>query len=197
MKKFVAFLLSCSFLLTLSACHKADNSAAQVGQSKSDTVSNAIADNNEYEKVEITLDNYQEYFEITTQFYADQDEFGDYTGQMWYAVYFAIKDGFEVETGYEKSDIKIKYDYTPSIHGFTFNKETGEWKLEESTLKYEDEHDISATLGEIEDVKYGVMLGMSAYISERSGAQYEYYVEVPENINIKRIMGTLYVKKTA
>ena len=206
-KSISMFLSICIISLLLVGCssEKTSTNLNADGQNSDESYNDSrqALSNNEtpFEKVDITLNNYENYFEFKDRFYANQDEFGDYTGTIFYGTYFCLKDQYEAETGYRKSNVKIKYKHSIWTYGFDFNQETGEWKLLDVVDKYDDVYETSDYLDQqLEDWPYSACINgrefLKATIPGLYG-DYKYLVSRAENIEITGIMGTLYVRKKA
>lgn len=202
-------------MLTFSGCtDKVNNRNEKTDLSSYSQVSVPETD---FEAVEITLDNYQDYFEIKERFYAEKDSFGDYFSfkndagddiytNMTYGVYLALKNKYEVQTGYGKSSIILKLEYTTSLYGFDFNPETGEGTVLEAVAIYDDVYQKTENFKNTEEIESIKDLRYAATIYSRGvdtwtrseggyGDKYRYAVRKAENINITGIQGTLYVKE--
>lgn len=238
MKKLVAFILCCGVIMSLSACssnnNTSANSTAQTPGSAINSISNSNSNNStsnsagnsatqnnsgaaqsvpnesEYQKVDITLDNYKEYFEIS-DLYKNDDIPNKFNSEEiiqrdFYCVFFKLKDGFDVLTASGKSDVKIKYSCVYSDYAFDLNRETGEWKVLELLKKGDNVRTDTHRLGTAGDlypeIKYGALLSRLNSVDQvKSDSEYsgkcEYTVNVPEDITITEITGTLYVKKSS
>lgn len=222
MKKIICLFLAIITLTALSSCtNKSDKnnenvqSEPNLKSSQNENTSSLDEDtketgsdtvSNEFKGVVITLDNYKDYFEIKEHFYAYKDEFGDYFDCMTYGTYLCLKDEYEADTSYGKSDVKIKFETTYSWYGFDFNEETGEWKRLELINAYNDVYsptekfyDASKKEG-FEDLTYIACICSNEvdvwpYDEGGFGDKYKYSVDCPENINITGITGTLYVRE--
>lgn len=148
MKKLIALLLAAVMCLSLVACGggetpSIDNNSTQEQQTQNDnnepeSTGTEIAEpeNTEpqYEIVEITLDNWQEYFELREYYEFKENAFGEFDrANTKYTL--VIKDGIDIEAS--ESNVVIEYirtvDYKPYkvdfenktiTHGETIRTET-------------------------------------------------------------------------
>ena len=221
MKKLICLFITGLVLLTLCSCTKKDskeNSDIQnsVSQPNNQIISesnetnepeNSQNTNNEFQGVYITLENYKEYFKLKDHFYAYKDEFGDYIDSMEYGVYLCLKDEYEADTTYNKSNVKVKFEITDSWYGFDFNEKNGEGKLLERITAYSDVYTLTEKFYNYPDFgkKYNGLTYAAIIASDDVDVwgfdeggfdeKYKYSVYYPENINITGITGTLYVRK--
>lgn len=221
MKKLICLFITGLVLLTLCSCTKKDskeNSDIQnsVSQPNNQIISennetiepeNSQNTNNEFQGIDITLENYKEYFKLKDHFYAYKDEFGDYIDSMEYGVYLCLKDEYEADTSYNKSNVKVKFEFTDSWYGFDFNEKNGEGKLLERITAYSDVYTPTENFRNYSDfgenyngLTYAARIAsddVAVWGFDEGGfdEKYKYSVDYPENINITGITGTLYVRK--
>lgn len=219
MKKIICLFLVGLILLSLCSCSKTgdkENNDAQntSSQQNNQTMSenkeiseleNSENTNREYQGVVISLENYKDYFEFKEHFYAYKDEFGDYIDSMRYGVYLCLKEDYEADTSYDKSNVKVKFEITNSWYGFDFNPKTGEGKRLECITSYSDVYTVTESFGKFseqgfEDLTFAAKINSGSvdvwpYDEGGFGEKYKYSVDYPENINITGITGTLYVRK--
>lgn len=204
MNKFMKALSIALCLCTINLC---------IGCQKNNTVNNELSSSDvsykssdEFEGVVITLDNYKDYFEIREHFYAPKDEFGDYIEfSLTYGTYLCLRNEYEIDTSYGKSNLKVKFECTNSVYGFDFNKETGEWKILDVISNYKDVYSVTEQFYDTSNEKELSDLTYAACIDSRTvgvwpnkeggfGGKYKYSVDRPENINITGITGTIYIR---
>ena len=192
MKKLICLVLVMSILFSFCSCAEQDGTKN--------------AKENKFESVTITLDNYKDYFELRDHFYAYKDQFGDYIDSMTYGVYLCLKDEYVADTGFDKSDVSVKFEKTMAWYGFDFNEKTGEGKRLEIINEYNDVYTVTEGFSDYSKDEGFEKLGYAARIDGQSvatwpydeggfGEKYKYSVDYPEKINITGIMGTLYVRK--
>ena len=193
MKNIICLLITVVLIFSFCSCTpKGDNGST--------------LQDDEFEKVEITLDNYQEYFELKEHFYAYKDEFGDYVDSMVYGVYLSLKEEYEAQTEYDKSDLKVKFQMTTSLYGLDFNEESGEGKRLGLIDAYDNVYTVTENFYDLSNQEGYEKLTYAAKIHYNSVAvwpydeggfddKYKYSVDCPENIKITGIMGNLYVRK--
>ncbi len=134
----------------------------------------------EYSAVEITLDNWSEYYEIVEVHETSLNNF-DEVEDMYKTYKFVLKDGYDIDT--DSTQIDIEFNYTKEWRYVTVDKEN-------ETL----------TIGELvedrqpEDME-GVMI--TAFQRETNMLNSREYSDnmqaVPCNVEITRIEGTLYI----
>ncbi|MBQ7108687.1 MAG: hypothetical protein IJN95_06310 [Clostridia bacterium] len=214
MKKTICLFLTAFLLLTFCSCAEKEgknNNEIQNSQITSEKNEIAKSENSknqseEFEGVVITLDNYKTYFEFKEHFYAYRDEFGDYIDSMTYGVYLCLKDEYEADTSYNKSNVKVKFEVSNSWYGFDFNEQSGEGKRLERITAYNDVYTITEGFQDssknegFEDLTYAAKIESGSvsvwpYDEGGFGEKYKYSVDYPENIKITGITGTLYVRK--
>ena len=219
MKKVICLFMTGLVLLTLCSCAKKDskensdiqnavsqqNSQITSGNNETTEPENSKNPNNEFQGIVITLENYKAYFELKEHFYSYKDEFGDYIASMTYGVYLCLKDDYEADTSYNKSNVKVKFEITNSWYGFDFNEKTGEGKRLERITAYSDVYTITEGFHKFseqgfEDLTYAAKIDSRQvdvwpYDEGGFGEKYKYSVNYPENINITGITGSLYVRK--
>lgn len=149
-----------------------------------------------FEVVEISLSNYQEYFEYQDYFFADKDKFGDYTGGIIFEKRLTLKDGYKIND--KLSYVEYKYSHTINVYGLSFDKTSGAYQKLDVVYKYDDVYNTNDVCYYREDGKFsGTVGGSNAYeVQPGMGiTNYEYLAEYPENINITGILGKLYICK--
>ncbi len=130
--------------------------------------------------VEITMDNWQEYFEIVEREKVEKNEF-DEVDDMYKNTYLVLKDGYEM-VGYDTS-IAVEYNYVL------------EWRYVEI-----DKENAVLTIGElvpdreIEEKNAEMKKITSRETSLTNGRTWSEGMQaVPTNFEIVRIQGTLYI----
>lgn len=149
-----------------------------------------------FDIVEISLSNYQDYFEYQDYFFANKDEFGDYTGDIAFEKRLILKEKYKINE--KLSYIKYKYSFTTSVYGFSFDKTSGEYQKLDEVYNYSDVYNTNDKFTFDKNEKfYGVIGGSNAYeVQPGMGiTNYEYLAEYPENIEITGILGKLYICK--
>lgn len=151
------------------------------------------ANNNDFEIVDITLDNYQEYFELKDYFMPIKDKFGDYTGSVDFSRQFTIKDGIKVFDRYSK--VEYKGTASVSIYGFEFDKSDESYKILDLLTEHDEVYpfnescymrDDGVYTGKIDGRAYEVLPGMGY-------ENYEYVVEYPDRVSIDGVIGKIYI----
>ena len=143
--------------------------------------------------VEINLQNYTDYFEISDYAHSVKDDFGDYIGGS-YGVYLCIKDGVEVDG--DKSSVEYKYSFTNSYYGVSYDKNTDKYKLLGVINKYNDVYTPTEKCTNREDGKYAGIINSSEVLEAGPGmgvTNYDYVTDYPENIKITGIKGKLFI----
>lgn len=157
MKQILAVLLAAAFCVALGACgnnyakydqligylESGDYEAAQneierlesLREAEDDTASTDTA---KVTAVQITSDNWDDYFEIVREETPVKNDFGE-TERMYVDNYFKLKDGFTMAERREGSEtsIALEYSYTKEYRFFEVNKETGEVTLGERNEEQE------------------------------------------------------------
>lgn len=158
MKKILVLLLALIMIMSLTAC----------GQSG--------------EKVEITMDNWQEYLELTAEVGVEKDDNG--ATDVFGIVVLKVKDEYIVKEGYG-TDITFEYSYDYVVREATnFDVKTGEIELGKvKSLLYSGELEGKLTTG-----KYENMNGSRHhYIDEVVLEEIYWY----DNVSLISIEGTL------
>lgn len=153
------------------------------------------ANNNDFTIIDITLDNYQEYFELKDYFVPHKDKFGDFVDSFDFSRELTIKDEFKVFDRY--STIEFKGTESTSIYGFEFDKSNETYKLLELLTKFDDVYSFSQSCGMREDGVYSGRISGQAYevVPGMAYQNYAYVAEYPDRVTIDGIMGKLYICK--
>ena len=130
--------------------------------------------------VEISIDNWQEYFEIVEREETKKNEFEEIE-DMYKDVYLVLKDEYEM-VGYDTS-IAIEYNYIEEWRYVEIDKENGVLTIGELVPDKENE-EMNGLTKEIIHSKTSLINGRS----RSEGMQ-----AVPTNFEIVRIQGTLYI----
>lgn len=157
--------------------------------------SQIYANNNDFTIIDITLDNYQEYFELKDYFVPHKDKFGDFVDSFDFSRELTIKDEFKVFDRY--STIEFKGTESTSIYGFEFDKSNETYKLLELLTKFDDVYSFSQSCGMREDGVYSGRISGQAYevVPGMAYQNYAYVAEYPDRVTIDGIMGKLYICK--
>ncbi len=212
MKKIICLFMTAILIFVFCACatqndkNDADTQEEQITQSKDEENNDDInyEQTPQISEVDITLENYKDYFEIKEYYHGYQDEFGEYLS-VYYGVYLCIKEEYANMVNPENSNVRIKFETTNSWYGFDFNEETGEGKRL-GLVRADDEVNENIVFFKnftkekgFESLTYAAIFDhsdMETWQSESGGfaGQYKNLVRHPENINIIGIVGTLKFK---
>lgn len=148
----------------------------------------------QYETVEITLDNWQEYFEIVPTYLYLTNAFGEYSS-LAYMYDLVIRDGYICDK--EQSDVAIEFTYTYGSAEYTIDFENrtityGEvTALSESSSRTRKLKTISSYAGDRSDAimyyRYGFELTTGDYLYALQGTSDFVIVAV----NISRVSGSI------
>ena len=130
--------------------------------------------------VEISIDNWQEYFEIVEREETKKNEFEEIE-DMYKDVYLVLKDEYEM-VGYDTS-IAIEYNYIDEWRYVEIDKENGVLTIGELVPDKENE--------EMNGLTMKISGSKTSLINGRSWS--EGMQAVPTNFEIVRIQGTLYI----
>lgn len=218
MKKILALLLAAVMCFSLVACGggeetpNTDDSSAQEQQAQNDNNEPEVTDPDvsepestgteitepentepQYETVEITLDNWQEYFEIRTHNAFAENGFGEFERVVtWYLL--VSKDGIV----FDESNCNVTFEYT-----YTIERKPYTIDFENKTITYgetiatETSEPIVKTmsgagnyLGEEPFSRYGEAVGSANILDELQGD-----TNVVVSVEITRISGSFCVAK--
>lgn len=204
MKKFLVLLLVAVMVLSLVACggkKQSDNSDTQQNNSQTSTEASTteVTENKVEElpkEVEITVDNWQDYFEIVEVPVWEINDFNEISGCYGIITSICLKDEFVEKGVSEKTNLAFEYTTTRHIVPFEADLEKKEVTLGEPYETQSEE--LTKT------TSYKVPSTMSDY----DKAVYEYTAEYPviahllfsatgsatyqlENVTFTRIEGTL------
>lgn len=115
MKKIIALLLAVVIMcFSFVAC--SDNT-------NDDTNGNEATEQAPKNEVELTLDNFDTYFEFIEESFFTKDSSGNYT-QLRFRHYYKLRDEYKIDL--EKSSIKLVYNYSASTKkvNINFNNQT-------------------------------------------------------------------------
>ena len=130
--------------------------------------------------VEISIDNWQEYFEIVEREKTQKNEFEEIE-DMYKGVYLVLKDEYEM-VGYDTS-IAIEYNYINEWRYVEIDKENGVLTIGELVPDRENE--------EMNGLTMKIGGSETSLTNDRSWS--EGMQAVPTNFEIVRIQGTLYI----
>lgn len=151
--------------------------------------------NNDFTIIDITLDNYEEYFELNDYFVPIKDKFGDFVGSFDFSRQLTVKENIKVFDRY--STIEFKGTESSSIYGFEFNESNESYKLLELLTKFDEVYSFSEECIMRDDGVYAGLIGGQAY-EVAPGMEYQNYkfvAEYPDRVTIDGIMGKLYICK--
>ncbi len=177
MKKLFALVLTTVMAVAMVAC----------GGSGNDPQPTNTPEPTPSQTVQLTMDNWQDYFEIVEKEEPQKNRF-DEVENIFFTNYLVLKNGYEIfepSVGNEYTDIDIEYSYDTEKRWYTL-----------------DENGV-ATWGEVEPYENG----RTEIVSLTSGGNllpfciehsHSYstgrYICVKTNITVTRIQGTLYLK---
>lgn len=198
MKKFLVAILVMLLCLSFTACgndkyQEYDNlinyleqGDYEAARAEIDTIS-AIAKSKEdanktTEDIDITIDNWQDYFEIEERILNNKNDFGEIT-EVYKKYYLVLKDGYELAE--QGTSIAIEYSYICEWRYVEEDKQAGTLTVGElvpdrDNLEYKD---ITKTITSSE-------FCLQDSRSWTDGAQ-----AVPTNIKISRMQGKLCIMK--
>ncbi|MDO4500739.1 MAG: hypothetical protein Q4B60_05620 [Erysipelotrichaceae bacterium] len=179
MKKLFAMLLVVAMCFSLVAC---GNSSEMKETSKNDVSKESVTEGSSEETVktvEITTDNWQDYFEIVERAETIKNAF-DEIDSMRQSAFIVLKNGYEM-VGYN-TDITVEYNYIMEWRHVEIDIEKGVLTIGELASNLESQ-EMNGMITNIFESETSLIDGYG-----RSGdAQ-----TVPTNIEITRIQGTLY-----
>ena len=222
MKKLIALLLAAALCLSLAACDngkREDNSDTSQGQttdhSPQDTDEPSNAELAE-QTIEITLDNWQEYFEFRPVVYETKDSYNEVTGMSVYYKFFpkeAIAESIAVPDALDDDRIVFDVQYIDPyacIYRYDLNTKkltVGEFAEDSSPYRADDllpSYDESGTYDSCIDPGYfptdGYMVitsplnekDMDCTIKDNIMESYGYAIS---SVEITRIKGTITILK--
>lgn len=202
MKKILALLLAAMLCVSLGACsnskyQKYDTLIQYLEDENYDQAylelvrlangENDAAENEEVKvrSVEITTDNWDDYFEFVQEESPDTNDFGEIE-RVFLDNYLKLKDGFELAPSREGSqtEVAVEYSYTQEYRFYELNTATGEFTLGE--LNEEKEPQPKTDMKTIREAKTGLNNGHTW--SDDGG-----WIAVDTNIAMIRAQGTLYI----
>ena len=220
MKKWIALLLAAVLCLSLTACGNGkteDNSGTSQGQ----TTDNSLQDTDEPSNaelteqiVEITLDNWQEYFEFRPVVYESKDSYNEITGMQVIFKFFpkeAIAENI-VDVGEDDERIVFDVQYIDPyacVYSYDLNTQKltiGEYTEDSSTYSADDllpSEDWSGTYDSIYDGGYfptdGYRVIMEPLTVRDTGTIKDNIIEAYgyafSSVEITRIKGTITILK--
>ena len=142
MRKLLCMLLVLAMCLSICACGKADNREEMVQDTEEmavrptvevletePTETIPIVTEPQIVEVEITLDNWQEYFEFKEFLFFQNDDFGEFEQ---YAFYWCFVPKEEIGT-VKDSTVALGYDYHTESHYFIVNPDANSYEWGEVT----------------------------------------------------------------
>lgn len=157
-------------------------------------------------KVEITMDNWQNYFEIADKTYIDRDAFGDIE-YISYSQVLRLKPEYEVQgtvwgddADYAQTDIAYDISWIEDERYVTVDWSTGEITIGDIVeSEYEDEDDYSyseSTIGNLSDSYVDEdVYEVSSELTWDLLWDYDETIYVRRDFQMNRIQGYLYLKK--
>ena len=144
----------------------------------------------QYTKIELTADNFSEYFELADE-YSEKDEniFGEVTS-FWVNRDMVLKSEYS-KVNTELSSVALEYSYVTNYYTYTANIENTTYEFGDAVEGYEASEGSSVVTfddynGENND-EYGFEFD-SYYISDSEGTEW-----VNSDFGIVRIQGTIYI----
>lgn len=162
--------------------------AGRVDNSDNDAVSDAEG---ELKSVEITLDNWEEYFELCVHADIRENGFGEFSEAL---ISYALVSKENLLVDWDKSDVTVEYTGTVEKRPVTVDFENRKIMYGEPTETYVSESSVSTmcSLGIYLEksglCRYGVYLSNSDYIDSLEG----YVRSYVSDVDVSRIKGTLY-----
>ena len=134
-EKILAMLLAAFMSFSLVACGQEQDKKENIETENTDKENSEMSQ----ETVEVTLDNWQDYFELRLVVKEDKNDF-DELETIYPTTYFIIKEEFE--NSVVEMDIAVEYSLkNPYYQEFSYNIETGEMidgdVIEGSLMEYE------------------------------------------------------------
>ena len=125
MKRLLAALLAVAMCLSLAACSAEKRIAA--------------LDRNEYDVIEITVDNWQDYFEINEVTVWETDEAGEVVDCYGVITSLCLKEEFADKTLSEKTELEFQYRALRHICEFTADLEKQEITIGAPDSQWDEE----------------------------------------------------------
>ena len=213
MKKWIALLLAAVLCLSLAACGGKEETSGNdtQGQQISQNIeqmdnepSEAESSEPEVKTIEITMDNWQEYFEIRPNTHGVlRNSFGEFE-RLDYVNWalFLKSDGTQRVTGME--DVAIEYRFTDGYYSwFTYNFDTGEFLLQDAATAEEcagypalDDmnRDLSISYGSVSDENGSFLVFIHHHYQESvTDNIYSFIGEAWGTMEMVRVKGTITV----
>ena len=221
MKKLIALLLAAVMCLSLCACgssevetntddsQELDTEISQQDEEQTEDTADASEDveaEPQEQTVEITLDNWQEYFEIRPNTYgALYDSFGEFE-RLDYVNWAMFLKNDVADKVTELEDLAIEYSFRDGYFcWFEYNLDTEEFVQKnaaaegevDSRLKVEDSNrDLPLSLYELRDKNGCFLVFINEHLSESlNGNIYSFIGEAYETMEIVKIKGTITISE--
>lgn len=146
-----------------------------------------------YEVIEITAENWDEYFEITEEGSFNKDAFGDFSS-FYLSQYISLKEEYVDRVSTNLSDVVMELDFTYGKKGCQVDGANETYTLTDSYEVSEYDYDSSAyklTYGSIDEEEYYRATIMSGSWNKENGYIDNYRTE-PQ---VLRVQGSLYLLK--
>lgn len=146
-----------------------------------------------YEVIEITAENWDEYFEITEKGNFNKDAFGDFSS-FYLSQYISLKEEYVDRVSTNLSDVVMELDFTYGKKGCQVDGANETYTLTDSYEVSEYDYDSSAyklTYGSIDEEEYYRATIMSGSWNKENGYIDNYRTE-PQ---VLRVQGSLYLLK--
>ena len=146
-----------------------------------------------YDAVEITAENWDEYFELVDEGKFGENEFGEVTSFQYYQ-YLSLKEEYIDKFSNSLSKLVMELDFTYGKKGCQVDFESKKYTLTDSyeVDTYERDSSIySFNYSSYEDVAYYRTTLMSPYFNKENS----YLSDFKTNMEIIRVQGTIYLLK--
>lgn len=182
MKKLFKLFLCLTMGISLNACGSSDNSSDVNNSDRGNNIS--TSENSNIISVEITTENWNDYFEIVQEEEFLKNSFGDVEG-LNFVTYLKLKNQYEIEVGREyNSNLAIELKFVEVQYIVN---------IDDVNLTYEILDVNGSPLEKTEIFTKSIIENKVSIIGE--GRHTEGCVSREENIEILRISGTIYIKK--
>lgn len=181
MKKLLLGLIS--FIMVVSLCGCGNNESSNDSNQGSNDVNNTVT-------IELTMDNWQDYFELGMQ---EKDEFNEFDELECTrkCVVLILKDEFTLSKT-DISEITIELSYDLEKHYYTFNEAKNKVKWLDTAVEEVGQTRIITTFSDL------LFNGNMLLLSNGGGGGKDHtalYVNVYTNAKITKIKGNLYLNK--
>ena len=173
----------------------------KIGLPKDAFTSETYINKNDYEIVDITLQNYADYFEFKEFYEAEKDNFGEFRGEV--ALNYALVPRAGLQIDGDRSKVKIKASYSISVYEIAYDSINDTCNTLGAVKKYDTVYsrEVDFFKDAVEDDGpfaasiYGTNLIDDRYTQNHGDGQYTLEIDHPENVKILAAQGKLYLNK--